>query len=116
MHILRVFDMLKLKIPQSVLFNLVIFRAIHSRFSSLYRTFAKQNIFSMMDNKDYNRIKVALVEQKKTARWLSDALGKDPATISKWCTNTTQPSLEMLFKISELLQVPIQDLVRKQNF
>ena len=70
----------------------------------------------MMDNKDYNRIKVALVEQKKTARWLSDALGKDPATISKWCTNTTQPSLEMLFKISELLQVPIQDLVRKQNF
>ena len=58
----------------------------------------------MMDNKDYNRIKVALVEQKKTA------------TISKWCTNTTQPSLEMLFKISELLQVPIQDLVRKQNF
>ena len=69
-----------------------------------------------MDNKDYNRIKVALVEQKKTARWLSDALGKDPATISKWCTNTTQPSLEMLFKISELLQVPIQELVRKQNF
>ena len=69
-----------------------------------------------MDNKDYNRIKVTLVEQKKTARWLSDALGKDPATISKWCTNTTQPSLEMLFKISELLQVPIQELVRKQNF
>lgn len=70
----------------------------------------------MMDNKDYNRIKVALVEQKKTARWLSDALGKDPATISKWCTNTTQPSLEMLFKISELLQVPIQDLVRNKTF
>ena len=69
-----------------------------------------------MDNKDYNRIKVTLVEQKKTARWLSDALGKDPATICKWCTNTTQPSLEMLFKISELLQVPIQELVRKQNF
>lgn len=72
--------------------------------------------FCKMDNKDYNRIKVALVEQKKTARWLSDVLGKDPATISKWCTNATQPSLEMLFKISELLQVPIQDLVRKQNF
>ena len=69
-----------------------------------------------MEDKDYNRIKVVLVEQKKTARWLSDTLGKDPATISKWCTNTTQPALEMLFKISELLQVPIQELVRKQNF
>ena len=56
--------MLKLKISQSVLFNLVIFDAIHSRFSLLNRNFAKQNIFSMMDNKDYNRIKVALVEQK----------------------------------------------------
>ena len=69
-----------------------------------------------MENKDYNRIKVALVEQKKTARWLSKALSKDPATVSKWCTNTTQPSLETLFRISELLQVPIQELVRKQNF
>ena len=69
-----------------------------------------------MDIKDYNQIEVALLEQKKTARWLSDALGKDPATISKWFTNMTQLSLEMLFKISELLQVPIQDLVRKQNF
>lgn len=69
-----------------------------------------------MENKDYNRIKVALVEQKKTARWLSKALSKDPATVSKWCTNTTQPSLETLFRISELLQVPIQELVRKQSF
>ena len=56
--------MLKLKISQSILFNLDIFGAIHSRFSLLNHNFAKQNIFSMMDNKDYNRIKVALVEQK----------------------------------------------------
>ena len=63
-----------------------------------------------------NRLKVVLAEKHLTNKWLADKLGKDPATISKWCTNTTQPSLEMLFKTSELLQVPIQDLVRKQNF
>ena len=77
MHILRVFDMLKLKIPQSALFNLVIFSAIHSRFSSLYRTFAKQIIFSMMDNKDYNRIKVALVEQKKNIPSTKDSMTRN---------------------------------------
>lgn len=62
--------------------------------------------------KDLNRIKVMLVEKKRTAKWLADQLGKDPATVSKWCTNATQPSLEILIRISELLEVPIQDLVR----
>lgn len=69
-----------------------------------------------MAKNDLNRLKEVLVEQHKTAKWLAEQMEKAPATISKWCTNTTQPSLEMLFKISELLQVPIQDLVRKQNF
>lgn len=68
-----------------------------------------------MEDKDFNRIKVVLVEHKRTARWLSEALGKVPATVSKWCTNTTQPSLETLFKISELLQVPVLELIKKQN-
>ena len=68
-----------------------------------------------MEDKDFNRIKVVLVEHKRTARWLSEALGKDPATVSQWCTNTTQPSLETLFKISELLQVPVLELIKKQN-
>jgi transcriptional regulator with XRE-family HTH domain len=53
-----------------------------------------------------------LVEKKQTAKWLADQLGKDPATVSKWCTNTTQPSLEILIRISELLEVPIQELIR----
>ena len=65
-----------------------------------------------MVEKDINRIKVMLVEKKQTAKWLADKLGKDPATISKWCTNTTQPSLEVLIRISELLEVPIQELIR----
>lgn len=68
-----------------------------------------------MEDKNFNRIKVVLVEHKRTARWLSEALGKDPATVSKWCTITTQPSLETLFKISELLQVPVLELIKKQN-
>lgn len=62
--------------------------------------------------KDINRIKVMLVEKKRTNKWLAEQLGKDPATISKWCTNTIQPSLDTLLRIAELLDVQIQELVR----
>ena len=89
------------------------FAAIYSNISLRYCIFAE--IISLMEDKDFYRIKVVLVEHKRTARWLSEALGKDPATVSKWCTNTTQPSLETLFKISELLQVPVLELIKKQN-
>jgi transcriptional regulator with XRE-family HTH domain len=65
-----------------------------------------------MENKDLNRIKIVLVEKKKTSRWLAEQLGKDPATVSKWCTNTTQPSLESLLKIAELLEVNYTELLR----
>jgi transcriptional regulator with XRE-family HTH domain len=65
-----------------------------------------------MENKDLNRIKIMLVEKKKTSRWLAEQLGKDPATVSKWCTNTTQPSLEVLFKIAALLEVNYTELLR----
>jgi transcriptional regulator with XRE-family HTH domain len=65
-----------------------------------------------MENKDLNRIKIVLVEKKKTSRWLAEQLGKDPATVSKWCTNTTQPSLEILFKIAALLEVNYTELLR----
>ena len=62
--------------------------------------------------KDINRIKVMLVEKKRTNKWLAEQLGKDPATVSKWCTNTIQPSLDTLLSIAELLDVQIQELVR----
>ena len=65
-----------------------------------------------MENKDLNRIKVVLAEKKRTNKWLAEQLGKDPATISKWCTNTAQPSLELLLQIAECLDVNIKDLVR----
>ncbi len=67
-----------------------------------------------MRNKELNRLKVVLVEQKKTGKWLADQLGKDPATISKWCTNSSQPSLGTLSKISDVLKVKLSDLVKNQ--
>lgn len=62
--------------------------------------------------KDINRIKVILVEKKRTNKWLAEQLGKDPATVSKWCTNTIQLSLGTLLKIAELLNVQIHELVK----
>ena len=64
-----------------------------------------------MDRK-LNRIKTALVDNGKTNKWLAEQLGKDPATVSKWCTNACQPSLEMMITISKLLKVGLNDLVR----
>lgn len=66
-----------------------------------------------MESKDLNRLKVVLVEQKRTAKWLSEQIGKDPATVSKWCTNSFHPSLETLSRISDILNVKLSDLVRK---
>ncbi len=60
---------------------------------------------------DINRLKVVLVEKKKTSKWLAETLGKDPATISKWCTNTSQPSIETFLEIARLLEVDIKDLL-----
>ena len=61
--------------------------------------------------KDLNRIKVMLVEKKRTAKWLAEELGKNPATVSKWCTNASQPSLETLVEIARSLNVDVKDLL-----
>lgn len=61
--------------------------------------------------KDINRIKVVLVEKKRTNKWLAEQLRKDPATVSKWCTNTAQPSLETLLEIARVLEVVVKDLL-----
>jgi len=63
-------------------------------------------------DKKLNRIKTALVDNGKTNKWLAEQLGKDPATVSKWCTNACQPSLEMMVTIAKLLKVDLNDLVR----
>ena len=57
---------------------------------------------------DINRIKIVLVEKKKTNKWLADQIGKDQAAVSKWCTNTTQPTLETLVEIARILEVDIR--------
>lgn len=60
---------------------------------------------------DINRIKVVLVEKKRTNKWLAQEMGKDPATVSKWCTNSAQPDLPTMVKIASLLDVDIKDLI-----
>lgn len=65
--------------------------------------------------KDINRLKVVLVERKKTGKWLAEQLGKDPSTVSKWCSNSSQPSLETLDKIAEALSVDRRELINKSK-
>ena len=62
-----------------------------------------------------NRIKVVLVEKQKTGKWLAEALGKDQSTVSKWCTNTSQPGLETLLQIAEVLDVDIKELLNSSK-
>ena len=63
-------------------------------------------------NQDINRLKVVLAEKKRTNKWLAEQLGKDPATVSKWCTNKAQPTLETLIQIAACLEVDVKDLLR----
>lgn len=63
---------------------------------------------------DVNRLKLVLVEQKKTSKWLSEELGVNPSTVSKWCTNSSQPDIETFAKISKLLEVNVEDLYNKK--
>lgn len=65
---------------------------------------------------DLNRLKVILAEKKRTNKWLSEQLNVTPSTVSKWCTNTSQPDLENLMKIAKLLDVELTDLVQFEDF
>ena len=71
------------------------------------------NRFDFMET-DINRIKVVLVEKKKTNKWLCEQLNVNPSTVSKWCTNSSQPDIETLIKISKLLNVEMKDLLNKR--
>ena len=61
---------------------------------------------------DINRLKVVLAEKKRTNKWLCERLNVNPSTVSKWCTNSSQPDLETFMKIAKLLNVDMNDLVR----
>ena len=63
---------------------------------------------------DINRLKVVLVEKKKTNKWLCEQLGVNPSTVSKWCTNSSQPDLQTLVKIARLLEVTVDELLNNK--
>ena len=65
----------------------------------------------MDTNRDLNRLKVVLADKKRTNKWLAEQLGKDPATVSKWCTNKCQPTVEMLYEIAKCLDVDVKTLL-----
>ena len=69
----------------------------------------------MIIMEDINRLKLVLVEKKKTGKWLAEQLGKNPSTVSKWCSNIAQPDLATLVKVANLLRVGIQDWIYQQN-
>ena len=64
-----------------------------------------------METEKINRLKIVLVQQGKTGKWLAGQLGKNEATVSRWCSNTSQPSLEMLMKIAAILNVDARRLI-----
>ena len=64
-----------------------------------------------MAKQKYNRIKILLVEQEKSAKWLADQLDKDKSTVSRWCTNDMQPPIETFYKIAKLLDVDVRELL-----
>ena len=69
----------------------------------------------MIVMKDINRLKIVLVEKKKTGRWLAEQKGKDTSTGFKWCTNVSQPDLITLSRIAELLNIDRRDLINKSK-
>ena len=81
---------------------------------SLCQTSTKNTKYCM-SNETINRIKVVLVEQRKTNKWLAEKLGKTQATVSRWAGNKAQPSLDKLVEIARLLKVEVKDLINKES-
>mgnify|MGYP003467375698 CR=1 FL=1 len=73
-----------------------------------------QNLI-LLSMENLNRLKAVLADAGQTNKWLAEQLGKDPVTISKWCTNTTQPDLQTLSRISDLLNIDIRELLVSRN-
>ena len=65
--------------------------------------------------KNLNRVKAVLADKRRTNKWLAEQLGKDPATVSKWCTNSSQPPLETLVNIAKVLEVDMNELIRFED-
>lgn len=61
--------------------------------------------------RQYNRIRILLAERNKTATWLADQVGRHKTAVARWCNNTSQPSIEMLYTIAEVLDVEVRELL-----
>ena len=85
------------------------FSTIIDFFSYLGGIFKKEKV--MGKTKRLNRLKVVLAERQRTNKWLAEKLDKDPATVSKWCTNRAQPGLETLYQIASYLDVDVKALL-----
>ena len=70
-----------------------------------------QNTIQMEENINLNRLKVTLVERNKTSKWLAEQMGKSETTISRWASNKSQPSVEQLFAIAEILNMDVRELL-----
>ncbi|WPZ09055.1 helix-turn-helix domain-containing protein [Roseivirga spongicola] len=73
----------------------------------------QRNTIQMTSKKQINRIRVVLAEQDRTNKWLSEKVDKNRTTVSRWCTNDMQPSLETLVEIAEALDVDIRELLNR---
>lgn len=81
----------------------------YSDYSIIFIKFALNINFLNMEN--LNRIKGALADAGRTNKWLAEQIGRDPVTVSKWCTNSSQPDLQTLSKIAGLLCIDIRELL-----
>lgn len=75
----------------------------------------KWKLKKFMETTRINRLKIVLAEQNKTGKWLAEQLEKNEATVSRWCSNSSQPSLEMLLKIADVLKIDVRKLINHGN-
>lgn len=84
----------------------------HLSLATLRSNLINQSMETKTERQKLNRIKAVLAETGHTGKWLAEQLGKDPVTVSKWCTNTSQPDLYTLHEIAKTLKMDVKNLIR----
>lgn len=88
-----------------------IFLYIWEYLTKIKHSFLIRKYNFVKSNLKYNRIKIVLLEKDCSSKWLAEKINKDKSTVSRWCTNDMQPSIETLFQIAEILNVSPKDLL-----
>ncbi len=118
-HIIKTASILCLSLSIIVFFQ---YKCTVSKTQKLNRKIMQIELFSIsllsfcvlrVEMKEVNRLKIILAEKNKTGKWLAEQLGKDPSTVSKWCSNSSQPQLDTVVRIAELLEVDIEQLINR---